>query len=73
MLTLTTRSQLPALREFAASGRPIWGTCAGLIFLADRALGECCIAQSPSVPPASRHHQARSRAARRSSVALTSR
>ena len=32
--------QLPALREFAASGRPIWGTCAGLIFLADRALGQ---------------------------------
>ena len=33
------RPQLPALREFAASGRPVWGTCAGLIFLADRALG----------------------------------
>ena len=31
--------QIPALREFAASGRPIWGTCAGLIFLADRAVG----------------------------------
>lgn len=31
--------KLPALREFAASGRPIWGTCAGLIFLADRAVG----------------------------------
>jgi len=31
--------QLPALRAFAASGRPVWGTCAGLIFLADRALG----------------------------------
>lgn len=32
--------QLPALREFAASGRPVWGTCAGLIFLAERALGQ---------------------------------
>jgi 5'-phosphate synthase pdxT subunit len=31
--------QIPALREYAASGRPIWGTCAGLIFLADRAVG----------------------------------
>lgn len=30
---------LPALREFAAQGKPMWGTCAGLIFLADRATG----------------------------------
>lgn len=29
----------PALRAFASSGRPIWGTCAGLIFLAEQAQG----------------------------------
>jgi len=28
-----------ALKEFASSGRPIWGTCAGLIFLAESAEG----------------------------------
>lgn len=32
--------QFPALREFGRSGKPIWGTCAGLIFLADKAVGE---------------------------------
>ena len=31
---------LPALRSFAAAGRPVWGTCAGLIFLAARAVGQ---------------------------------
>lgn len=30
---------IPELRSFASQGRPIWGTCAGLIFLADRASG----------------------------------
>lgn len=30
---------IPELRAFAASQRPIWGTCAGLIFLANRASG----------------------------------
>lgn len=30
---------IPELRSFAKRGRPIWGTCAGLIFLADRASG----------------------------------
>lgn len=35
-----TLSQFPALREFSTAGKPIWGTCAGLIFLADRASGE---------------------------------
>ncbi|KAL4425424.1 hypothetical protein ABPG75_009440 [Micractinium tetrahymenae] len=30
---------IPELRSFAASQRPIWGTCAGLIFLANRASG----------------------------------
>lgn len=28
------------LREFAGSGRAVWGTCAGLIFLAERATGQ---------------------------------
>ncbi len=32
--------QFPALREFGTSGKPIWGTCAGLIFLADKAVGK---------------------------------
>lgn len=31
---------IPALKQFGASGRPIWGTCAGLIFLADKAHGQ---------------------------------
>jgi 5'-phosphate synthase pdxT subunit len=30
---------LPALRKFAADGKPMWGTCAGLIFLANKATG----------------------------------
>ena len=30
---------LPALQKFAKDGKPMWGTCAGLIFLADRATG----------------------------------
>ncbi|KAJ7526983.1 hypothetical protein O6H91_16G030400 [Diphasiastrum complanatum] len=30
----------PALKEFEITGKPIWGTCAGLIFLADRAVGQ---------------------------------
>lgn len=30
---------LPALRDFASKGKPMWGTCAGLIFLADKATG----------------------------------
>ncbi|KAH7691464.1 5'-phosphate synthase pdxT subunit protein [Dioscorea alata] len=29
----------PALREFVNSGKPVWGTCAGLIFLANKAVG----------------------------------
>jgi 5'-phosphate synthase pdxT subunit len=28
---------LPELRAFSRSGRPVWGTCAGMIFLAERA------------------------------------
>lgn len=31
---------IPELRSFAEQGMPIWGTCAGLIFLADRASGQ---------------------------------
>ncbi|GLJ37093.1 hypothetical protein SUGI_0751790 [Cryptomeria japonica] len=29
-----------ALREFSNKGQPIWGTCAGLIFLANKAVGQ---------------------------------
>ncbi|KAM0834886.1 hypothetical protein ACQ4PT_063303 [Festuca glaucescens] len=28
----------PALREFVGAGKPVWGTCAGLIFLANKAI-----------------------------------
>ncbi|KAL6508819.1 Pyridoxal biosynthesis protein pdx2 [Orobanche hederae] len=28
----------PALRDFVKTGKPVWGTCAGLIFLADKAV-----------------------------------
>eukprot|EP00197_Chlamydomonas_leiostraca_P008855 CAMPEP_0202866766 /NCGR_PEP_ID=MMETSP1391-20130828/8351_1 /ASSEMBLY_ACC=CAM_ASM_000867 /TAXON_ID=1034604 /ORGANISM="Chlamydomonas leiostraca, Strain SAG 11-49" /LENGTH=261 /DNA_ID=CAMNT_0049546749 /DNA_START=98 /DNA_END=883 /DNA_ORIENTATION=- len=31
---------IPKLQAFAASGKPIWGTCAGMIFLAERAEGQ---------------------------------
>lgn len=30
---------MPALKSFATNGRPVWGTCAGMIFLAERAQG----------------------------------
>lgn len=30
----------PALRNFVKTGKPVWGTCAGLIFLADKAVGQ---------------------------------
>ena len=30
---------IPDLKEFVGQGKPIWGTCAGLIFLADRSKG----------------------------------
>ncbi|XP_020103729.1 probable pyridoxal 5'-phosphate synthase subunit PDX2 isoform X1 [Ananas comosus] len=30
----------PALREFVGAGKPVWGTCAGLIFLANKAIGQ---------------------------------
>lgn len=31
---------IPELQAFAKQGRPIWGTCAGMIFLAERAEGQ---------------------------------
>lgn len=31
---------IPQLQAFAKAGRPVWGTCAGMIFLAERAEGE---------------------------------
>lgn len=30
---------IPDLRSYCAAARPVWGTCAGLIFLAERATG----------------------------------
>ncbi|WOL08889.1 putative pyridoxal 5'-phosphate synthase [Canna indica] len=30
----------PALRDFVKTGKPVWGTCAGLIFLANKATGQ---------------------------------
>ncbi|ERN15958.1 probable pyridoxal 5'-phosphate synthase subunit PDX2 [Amborella trichopoda] len=30
----------PALRNFIQMGKPVWGTCAGLIFLANKAVGQ---------------------------------
>ena len=30
---------LPAIRDFAGDGKPIWGTCAGLVFLARELVG----------------------------------
>lgn len=31
---------IPDLKGFCAASKPVWGTCAGLIFLADRATGQ---------------------------------
>jgi len=31
---------IPELRSFTAAEKPVWGTCAGLIFLANRATGK---------------------------------
>lgn len=30
---------IPELRQFSAQQRPVWGTCAGAIFLAEKATG----------------------------------
>ncbi len=35
---------IPDLQQYAQAENPLWGTCAGLIFLAKRAVGE----QQPS-------------------------
>lgn len=34
---------IPELQSFAKAGRPVWGTCAGMIFLAERAEGGCSL------------------------------
>ena len=39
-ISLPFAVQFPALREFVGGGKPVWGTCAGLIFLANKAVGE---------------------------------
>jgi 5'-phosphate synthase pdxT subunit len=39
-LSFVALLKFPALREFVKMGKPVWGTCAGLIFLADRAVGQ---------------------------------
>lgn len=31
---------IPALQDFCKKGKPVWGTCAGLIFLANKAIGQ---------------------------------
>ena len=33
---------IPELRQFSAQHRPVWGTCAGAIFLAEKATGRLC-------------------------------
>ncbi|XP_057526871.1 probable pyridoxal 5'-phosphate synthase subunit PDX2 [Amaranthus tricolor] len=33
-------NMFPALREFVKMGKPVWGTCAGLIFLANKVFGQ---------------------------------
>ncbi|XP_021746139.1 probable pyridoxal 5'-phosphate synthase subunit PDX2 [Chenopodium quinoa] len=33
-------NMFPALREFVKMGKPVWGTCAGLIFLANKVIGQ---------------------------------
>lgn len=38
------------LQAFAKAGKPIWGTCAGMIFLADRAEGGCVSPRSCTMP-----------------------
>jgi 5'-phosphate synthase pdxT subunit len=39
---------IPELQRFAQQGRPIWGTCAGMIFLAERAEGAAPTTLVPS-------------------------
>lgn len=42
-LVFAMYDQFPALREFVKIGKPVWGTCAGLIFLANKATGWFCV------------------------------
>jgi putative intracellular protease/amidase len=41
---------LTHLREFVTQKRPVWGTCAGLIFLAESAEGETMWQRHVSIP-----------------------
>ncbi len=50
---------IPDLRTFCAEARPVWGTCAGMIFLADRATGVsvhslCALQQNTTGQPRNR-------------------
>jgi len=49
MLNVLIFFQFPALREFVKMGKPVWGTCAGLIFLANKAIGALFLS-SPFFP-----------------------
>lgn len=40
------------LQGFAKSNKPIWGTCAGMIFLAERAQGGCTGGRGPEAAAA---------------------
>lgn len=40
---------IPELRQFSAQHRPVWGTCAGAIFLAEKATGSLCSRTAPNV------------------------
>lgn len=50
---------IPELRRFAAEQRPVWGTCAGAIFLAEKATGHllldrCLFKQLAALQPATK-------------------
>lgn len=52
---------IPDLRSFCAEARPVWGTCAGMIFLADRATGAsvnpgALCSRTPQGSPGTRAH-----------------
>lgn len=56
---------IPQLQQFAAKGRPVWGTCAGLIFLANRASGALFVCVSCVSAPQHRDEKGRPSAAGR--------
>lgn len=65
---------IPQLQQFAAKGRPVWGTCAGLIFLANRASGAYPFWSVCKATPCNlccRHQKGRSSAARRLGLLCT--